>query len=337
MGARPYLVHIPLSAVLGWKTEIQGGRQVLSQFRWRERAEKPDGEFGTKAIERVRVWEPGMVRTFRRDAQGVGGGWELDEECSGPVSVREIPVVCFAPGRTGFFIAEPPLEELAWLNVMHWQSSSDQRNILHFTRCPLLAGDSLPDDAKDEKGQVVTIGPNNLILGIPNLRYVEHSGAAIGAGRQDIEDIEARMSIVAGRVLTKDPGPNTSATQSALEAKDGSSKLRQWAGDFQDRLEEALQYMMQWTGGGELQKGSVKLDDTWDEKLDPQMLNTILQARLSGAISAETWLHNAQRYGILPDGVTPEEELARLESGGPEPFGATEPFGARPGRQAGRA
>jgi hypothetical protein len=316
MAARPYLVHIPLASVLGWKTEMRGGRRVLSQFRWREVFEEPDGEFGAKPAERVRVWEPGEVRAYAKN----GGQWELDSENSGPVSIKEIPIVCFSPGRTGFFAAEPPLEELAWLNVMHWQSSSDQRHILHTARVPLKVADN-KEPPRGADGREIEYGPNNILTGFENLRYLEHSGAAISAGRQDIEDIEARMSIVAGRVLTKEPGPNTSATQSALEAKDGSSKLRQWAWDFQDRLEEVLRLMAAWTGAGT--GGIAKLDGSWDERPEPQMLNTILQARLSGAISAETWLYNAQRYGILQNGVTVQEELGRMESEGPEPLGGS--------------
>jgi hypothetical protein len=99
MNARPYLVHIPLSMVCGWKTEMSGGHNRLVQFRWREAIEEPDGEFGTKTAERVKVWEPGLVRVFVND----GGGWKEDPRLGGPVSIGEVPIVCFAPGRTGFF------------------------------------------------------------------------------------------------------------------------------------------------------------------------------------------------------------------------------------------
>jgi len=35
--------------------------------------------------------------------------------------------------------AKPPLLDLAWLNVEHWQSASDQSNILHVARVPICS------------------------------------------------------------------------------------------------------------------------------------------------------------------------------------------------------
>ena len=320
IGARPYLVHIPLVAVCGWKTEIVGGVLRLTQFRWKEIAEEADGEFGTKTVKRIKVWEPGEVRAYVM----VEGEWTLDAESSGPVTIDYIPIVCFAPGRTGYFTAVPPLEELAWLNILHWQSSSDQRNILHYARSPVFAADNLPEELpRDKDGNpVVKIGPSNMFIGYKNLRYVEHSGAAIGAGRQDLGDLEARMSVIAGRVLTRENGPDSSATESALKAKDGSSKLRQWAWDFQDRLEEVLIYMAAWTGEA-MPQGIVKLSDEWDERLEPAFLATALQARTAGQISQRTWLYIAQKYDMLPNGVTIDDEISQLGAEGPEPLGAS--------------
>jgi hypothetical protein len=41
--------------------------------------------------------------------------------------------------RCAFGDGEPPLLDLAYLNVKHWQSQSDQDNILHIARVPILA------------------------------------------------------------------------------------------------------------------------------------------------------------------------------------------------------
>jgi hypothetical protein len=42
------------------------------------------------------------------------------------------------------------------------------------------------------------------------------------------------------------------------------------------------------------------------------------QARLSGEISRATWLWNAQRYEILPVGVSVEDEAALIEAEPPQ-------------------
>src|SRR6185295_4553940 len=92
--------------------------------------------------------------------------------------------------RTGFMTGEPPLEELADLNVAHWQSSSDQRNILTVARVPILFGTGIEGNEKLEIGassMIRTSDPN------AKLTYVEHTGAAIGAGERDLERLEFQM------------------------------------------------------------------------------------------------------------------------------------------------
>lgn len=315
--ARPYLIHVPLANVLGWRSEVVAGVHRLTQFRYMETVEVPDGEFGTKTQTVVRVWEPGSVRVFRK---GDGVATELDQEASGPVTMAEIPVACFAPGRTGFMAALPPLEDLAWLNVQHWQSSSDQRHVLHVARVPLLGADK---DVRDVKGGKIEVSPNGLIVGFENLRYIEHTGAAISAGRQDLLDLQEQMRTVAGKVLTRQAGGDKSATEASLESQDGGSKLRQWAWSFQDCLEECLRLMAAWIK--EPQGGSVTVAMDWDDLPDPAMFQTILQARQAGELSRESWLWNAQRFGALPPGRTLDQEQAALDSEGPSSFGNTTP------------
>ncbi len=315
--ARPYLVHVPLAKVCGWRSEADGGRHRLTQFRWRETVEEQDGDFGVKLVSRVRVWEPGQVTVY---VQTAAGEWVIDPEQSGVVSLKEIPVVCFAPGQTGFFLADPPLEELAWLNVQHYQSSSDQRHVLHVARVPLLAADK---DSRDAKGSKVDLGPDRLVVGLENLRFVEHTGAAIEAGRNDLQDLKEEMRLVAGKVLSRQAGGDKSATEAGLEARDGGSKLRQWTWSFQDCLEECLRFMALWTG--DAAGGTVTVSTDWDDLPDPQLFTTILQARQAGELSRDTWLWNAQRFGALPPGRTAENEKALIDAEGPAPLQGTLP------------
>jgi len=81
-----------------------------------------------------------------------------------------------------------------------------------------------------------------------------------------------------------------------------------------------LLYMAAWTGET-MPEGIVEVSSDWDERLEPAFLSTALQARMAGQISQRTWLHIAQRYDLLPDGVSIDDEIAQLLAEGPEPFG----------------
>jgi hypothetical protein len=178
---------------------------------------------------------------------------------------------------------------------------------------PLLASDD-PEYSGDAPNEI-TIGPDSLVRGARNLRYVEHGGAAIGAGRQDLLVLKEEMRLVAGTVLTQQAGGDTSALEARLTARDGGSKLRQWTWAFQDCLEEALRLMALWTGQ-ETMAGTVTLDTEWDGGMDAQTLGVVLQARQAGELSRRTWLWNAKRHGILEAGVSPDDEAKAIEAEG---------------------
>ena len=63
---RPYWVTYTPRDILGWRTEIKDGRQQLTQLRLSERTIVPDGLYGEKEIEQVRVLTPGALRSTAR-------------------------------------------------------------------------------------------------------------------------------------------------------------------------------------------------------------------------------------------------------------------------------
>jgi hypothetical protein len=163
---------------------------------------------------------------------------------SGITSIDVVPFVFFYGLREGFGIGKPPLLELAHMNIEHWQSASDQQNILHTARVPLLfargfsgtdkivIGAKSATVAKDEKAE---------------LKFVEHSGAAIEAGRKSIHDLEDRMRQVGAELLTERQGEVT-ARQVNSEDEDNRSTLQKVVEEFEDSLEICLKLMGLWTG-----------------------------------------------------------------------------------------
>lgn len=304
---RPYWIHVPLSAWLGFRVQLVNGVHRLAQFRYLETDEVQDGDFGTKTVKRVRVLEPGKVTVYVKAPDKEE--WSIDPELSGPVTMPEIPLVPIYAGRTGFMAASPALEDLAWLNVEHWQSSSDQRNILHKARVPVLFGKALQEDAN---GKVV-LGPNTMLRGGPesDLKWVEITGASIAAGRDDLKDIEEAMCRVAGEVLSRTPGDKT-ATESRMESREGASQLRAWVWSFQDAVEEALRITAQW-----IKKpigGSVAISTDWDdEALGADMVAALTNAE-GRIISRDSAIWFLKQKGFLPPDRSIEDEKALIQA-----------------------
>jgi len=312
MNRRPWLVHIKARQVLGWRSEPINGVQTLTQFRFLEEASEPDGDFAERTIKQVRVFtKTGNVVSFQlwRQAKTISAEWTVYEE--GTTTLSEIAVVAVYTNRTGFFIGLPPLSDLAEVNLAHWQSQSDQRNILHVARVPILFGTGFPDN-----GDPVEIGAARLLkVSDPaaSLSYVEHSGGAIGSGRDDLKDLEFQMQVQGLELLTPRPG-GQSATGAAIDHAKMNAPLSVMAQGLEDALENALQFMADYaslaTGG------SVEINKDFNIGLSSADANTIIAMRTAGVISNATVIREMQRRQILRDDLDPvAETLAAMNDG----------------------
>lgn len=307
LGARPYLVFIRHDQLLGWKTQRVGGVTKLTQLRIAETAEVEDGPFGTKLVKRVRVLEPGRFEVWQQA--------EKDEYVSiesGTTTLSEIPFVPFYGKKKGFMWGVSPLLDLAYLNVKHWQSQSDQDTILHVARVPILAMIGADDDS------TLTVGASSAVK-LPSggdMKFVEHSGAAIEAGAKSLEALESQMITTGAELLVIKPGEQKSATQSNNEAEANKSDLQRITESFEDSLDQVLQLMAKWTGQPE--GGHVTLfKDFGAATLTDASAQLILSMQQAGLITKPTAIREQQRRGMLAADIDPEEELALVAEEGP--------------------
>lgn len=321
-GVRPYAVIIRPEQVLGWKSEGGDGEQMLTMFRYIESVEEPDPDniFMTKAVDQIRVLEPGKWSVYRQ-ADGANGkkAWTLHQE--GVTSLSIIPLATFYTKRTGFMTATPALMELAHLNVKHWQSQSDQDNILHIARVPLLVAINA-GEVQSEDGQTkpwsMTIGTSQATSMGPDgdLKYVEHTGKAIEAGRQSLLDLQDQMRVAGAKLLERDSAGTKTATQADEEAAQDNSPLETMAGRLEDCIDQVFQLFAMWLG--EESGGNVKVNGNFDADFYPEVTLPFLTSMANGGrLSNETLFNEAKRRRVLSDDLTWEEERDRIESQGP--------------------
>jgi hypothetical protein len=306
-GIRPYCATYKAQSILGWRAS--GGN--LTQLRLLETITEPDGDFGEKVITQVRVLSPGKWEIWRieKDASGnevwaeAGSG---EHKVKG-VALDRIPFVFFYGIRDGLGIGRPPLLDLAYLNVKHWQSQSDQDNILHVARVPILFGKGFPEDYK------LSIGSKSATLvnsADADLTFVEHTGQAIGAGSASLADLEDQMRQIGAELLVQRPNVTT-ATQTVSEGEGSKSILQRITENFEESLEEALEWLCTWSGeAADVEVTMFK--DFGAASLSDQSANTLLGAADKGYVSPETAFEGLQRRNILPPGKTWEDEKKRL-------------------------
>lgn len=315
VGARPYWVHVKARQVLGWKSELSGGKHRLTQFRYAEMVSVDDGEFGSKLVEQIRVLEPTRCRIYRKGENG----WAQEGEDI-PISLGDIPLVAVYTNRTGFMTAKPPLLELAHLNVKHWQSQSDQDTILHTARVPLLlrkgAETEINPDGTEKPLQI-----SGSVVNVPaggDLSYIEHTGAAITAGQASLDALEEQMKTAGAKLLTKTV-LSLSESQSADEQAKEVSQLAAMAEALTDALDQALVFTARWMGiAGEA--GHISLGaDLSDGAPSAQGADTLLKAEAAGVVSKPTAFAGLKRAGLVAADIEWADEQARINETPPAP------------------
>lgn len=325
LGLRPYMVHIKAEHILGWRSERTTEGWRFTKLRIMETVMEDDGEFGEASVEQVRVLTPGAWVTHRKVKDSATNSMTWQVHKSGTTSIQVIPFVPVYGMRTGFMMARPPMLELAYLNVKHWQSQSDQDTLLHFIRVPILALTGVEDD--DFK---LTIG-SAVAVKLPataTLHFVEHTGSAVGSGVAALEALKDEMRQAGAELLVLSQGPIT-ATEVATDNSVGMCHLQKVANGVEQSLNAAIALMCLY----------VKLTPPEDAKLfsdfgaatlaeaSAQLLVTMATA---GKLSDETLFNEFQRRGIVAADVSWGDEKERISVQGP-PLGAANQGGAAGG------
>lgn len=308
-GLRPYWVRVRHDQVLGWRVANVNGAMQLTQLRLWECVEEDDGPWGSKPVDQVRVLYPGGWQTYR--ATGEKGEWVLHEE--GRTTLSRIPFVPFYGQREALMIGRAPLIDLAYLNVKHWQSQSDQDTILHAARVPILTV------AGVESVEIAIGGSTAINLGTnPDAKvlWVEHGGAAIGAGETSLDKLRDQMIQTGAELLVKRESGDVSATEAGNDAEANKSDLQRIAEGFEDALDMALEFTAEYA---HLDKaGTVSLfSDYGSATLSDASAALVLQLQQGGLLSKETALGEFKRRGVLAAEVDVEDEIERAEAEGP--------------------
>ncbi len=159
-GVRPFMKRIRDDNLLAAYTERVGGDNQVLHARIADTRVQRNPDFTESIINQVYVLEvepgavAGIVQLWEKPASG--GDWVLVGES--PLTMNEVPLVSMFAGDTeGAYVTRPIFLDLAFKQIEHWISSSDQRSILSAARFPMLAASGVEIDPEDESG--FAIGP----------------------------------------------------------------------------------------------------------------------------------------------------------------------------------
>ncbi|HDX8949505.1 DUF4055 domain-containing protein [Klebsiella oxytoca] len=312
IGSRPYVTMLNPRQVIGWKSKVEGGKVILTDLRIRETIIIDGDDYGQTKVEQIRHIMPGKVEIYRRNRGDNGEAqWTLHEEWQ--TSRNDITLVTLYTKRTGFMRGSPPLLNLALLNIKHWQSQSEQDNILHVARVPLLVAYGLAE------GETLTIGSSTATRfdnrERQGLEYVEHTGSAIASGETSLEKLEDQMRQAGAKLLRAENTSTKSVDQTNEERMQENSPLYTMASSLEDALDNILQIMAEWLG--ETEGGNVDVRTELDvsaQTFDASAATAVQSLRQGGDIRQIDAVRVLQALKFIDPDAKPEEVIDELRN-----------------------
>lgn len=321
LGVKPYIARVSPTSVIGWKHTYLNGFADLEHVRILDSYYEEDELFEQVVVnqvryitkDRIQVWESrgalvgqqvtktGIVLPATTSSQG-NSGWELVEDR--PNDQGQVHLLCAYANKQSPFVAYPVLEDLAWLNLCHYQSSSDQRNILHVARVPFLLATGFTEDDMDN----VTLAANRMVLSESenaNIKYVEHTGQSIQAGQTDLDKLEQQMSKVGAEVLFSKSISRQTLGGRKIDQLEALSVTQVALRSVEQMLEQAYLVCGKWLN---LPEFSPNINIGADLELpdDPNPIQSLIQLQELLNMDEDTLLDEIKRRKILAAHVKKE-------------------------------
>ena len=303
---RPYWVTYTPRDILGWRTEMIDGEMQFSQLRLLEKVSEPDGQYGEKIVEQVRLLTPGAFEIHRKAK--TGKFVKVDE---GTMPVDKIPFSVAYSNRVNLLESRPPMADIAELNLKAYQIQSDLDNQLHISAVPMLAFYGFPQNAEE-----VSAGPGEAIAFPADGRaeYIEPDGKSYDAQFRRLDRLESQinelgLAAVLGQKLSAE-----TAEAKRIDRSQGDSTMMVVAQQMQDMIDNCLLFHSQYINSD---AGSCFVNrDFLSQRLEPQEIQALLTLYTSGSITQKTLLDQLTEGEVLGDEFDVEEEIEATQSGG---------------------
>jgi hypothetical protein len=299
LGRRPYFVHVDAPQIWGWRKE--SGTNRLLQVRIHDYDVRPLNEFGEEQVEQMRVIYPGRYDLYTL-------GHELVEFTeSGDYSLPEIPLVPIYSNRRGLLISQPPLLDIANLNITHYQRQADLIHALHIAAMPTLVLEGWDDTTGS-----ATMGVNYAIAMQPGNKayYVQADATSFDAQMAELESLASQMSTLGVTKLFGQKFVAESAEAKRIDQAQSNSVLSIISQELESALNQAFAFAAQYVG---LEPPEITIDRDFDYyRLIGQDVAVLAQLADTGKISNAMLLEVLRRGEILPDNINIEEELLDL-------------------------
>jgi hypothetical protein len=317
---RPYWIEIDPTNIYGWRLDREVNYGSLIQVRIAEKAVVPSGEFGEQVFDQVRVIEPGKFSIYRKvspkkdlinlqDTTYAGNfdGPENEKDYelvdSGVFSLGEVPLVSVYSGKTDTLTSKPPLLDIAYLNLAHFQRQADLIHSLHVASQPMLVLEGWDDQTKD-----TTISVNYAMATQPGNKvyYVEPASSAFEAQTNEIQELQLQMATLGISTLSQQKFVAESADARRLDRVDTNSMLSMVSLELEQKLQKVFNLSANYLG---IEPPEVKISRDFDiERLIGQDITALTSLFDQKVIDREEFRDILVQGEVLPTATETEAD-----------------------------
>jgi len=309
---RPYWIEIDPTNIYGWRLDREVNYGSIIQVRIAEKAVVPSGDFGEQVFDQVRVIEPGKFSIYRKvspkkdlinlEDNSYSGNFdgpdnEKDYELvdSGEFSLGEVPLVSVYSGKTDTLASKPPLLDIAYLNLAHFQRQADLIHSLHVASQPMLVLEGWDDQTKDMSVSVnyaMATQPGNKVY------YVEPASSAFEAQTNEIQELQLQMATLGISTLSQQKFVAESADARRLDRVDTNSMLSMVSLELEQKLQKVFNLSADYLG---IEPPEVKISRDFDiERLIGQDITALTSLFDQKVIDREEFRDILVQGEVLP-------------------------------------
>lgn len=314
----PYIALYKAESIINWKTEFIEGEEVLKLVCLQETYDVEGAtEFDIEKKVQYRslvLREDGVEVTVWRKGEGEKGEWvPLKTYFPSIRGKRQKRIMFFFIGgeKNTSDINKPPLIDMAYVNISHWRLSVDYYHGLHYCSLPTPWAAGF-----DSEEQQLTIGPVRVwVSDEPTAKcgYLEFTGQGLTAVKSAMKSSEEQMAILGARIIEQTRSRVETAEASKIRQSGESGALTTISNNVSVGLTHAMIGLAEWIGAPS-EDIYVRLNtDFMDAKLESEEITSLVKSYQANTMSLDTLLWNFDRGELLPPGVTPEDEKARIE------------------------
>lgn len=338
---RPFLLFIDAPSMLAYRRSNVNGALVPTYIRYIVEStdfDEDSEDINVRTVHEIQAYtdeQIGYYRTYEsRDKQD----WEVIKQ--GEYLFDQVTVVQVNFGKKherNSDVITPPFLGLADTNIAHWNSQSDQNNILEHSRFAMYHFKNM-DEPRDKDGNPVKLsfGPGKFFfspptgsdVNSPEISAVTLPTEGLKEGWEDLDRKEASMKTMGLDAQAPKNAGALTASERIIEASTSNSKLANWAFKFVEALEKAFSYLGLWAGFKSDIAKKIQLIINTEFGVTEKELSEIKILRdmqTMGQLSLRTLLEELKRKQIFDSEFDVEKELARIFEEQPDDYDEFDP------------